>query len=278
MQNSQSQNQSQSRKKKQLRKYSEEVAFIKSLDGTNTIVEIRDMVNERFGTDLNYQNVKQYLYKHGIAYRRNYRHNMLMTDEEAEILMKIIPGRSGKDIVRIFQEETGIRLTLKQLRTWKKNHKCPSGYDTRWRPGHSPYYRTPKGTRNRGAFKIGHKSANALPIGSERVTDGYVYVKYRDGHLNKNWKLKAKDVWERENGPLPEGKVIIYLDKNPLNCSLENLALIDKGTLSLINNQFKFTKDPDTNRAIIYAARLKRSIVKAQKRGKEKAKQNDHDK
>ena len=262
----------QRKRKRKLLKNSEEAAFIKTLDGSNTIPQIMEIVNEKFDADFGYEQIKSFLWKNHVPYRRNSRHNLLITDEQAEILMKIIPGRQGKDIVRIFQEETGVRLTLAQLRSWKKNHKCPSGYDTRWRPGHESTYRTPKGRINRGTFKKGNRSANCVPIGTERLRSGYVYVKYRDGHLNKNWKQKSIMIWEEKNGPLPEGKTLLFLDGNPLNCSVENLLLIDKGTLAVANVHYGMSKDPDTNKTIISAAKLRQSIVKAQNRKKEKSK------
>lgn len=258
------------RNRKLLRK-SEEAAFIKTLDGSNTIPEIMELVNEKFDSDFNYEQIKSFLWKNHVPYRRNSRHNLLITDEQAEILMKIIPGRQGKDIVRIFQEETGVRLTLAQLRSWKKNHKCPSGYDTRWRPGHISTYRTPKGSINRGTFKKGNISVNAVPIGTERVRSGYIYVKYRDGHLNKNWKRKSVVIWEENNGQIPDGSALMFIDGNTLNCSIENLRLVDKGDLAVANAHYGLSHDPELNETILSAAKLRRSIVKSQNRKKGKA-------
>ena len=78
-----------------------------------------------------------------------------------------------------------------------------------------------------------------VPIGTERVTDGIVWVKVADerGRYNKkcpggytnggNWRKKAYINWEKEYGSIPQGKRLIYLDGNSLNCDVDNLYFAD---------------------------------------------------
>ena len=227
----------------------------------STIAEMVEALNKTYGTAYTYEQVKGYVYRHKIKFRRNVRHNLLITDEQAEILMRIIPGRSTAEASRLFEEETGVHLSRSQVSGWKKNHKCPSGYDTRYRPGHVSTYTTPKGRINGGTFKKGHISANSAPIGTEDVRDGYLYVKIQNGHKNKNWKQKSHIVWEAAHGPVPEGMKIIFLDGDPMNCSLDNLELVSQGELSTMNLYYKLSKDKDINRAVLGMAKLKRAIA-----------------
>jgi len=79
-------------------------------------------------------------------------------------------------------------------------------------------------------FKKGQDPHNTQPIGYERVTvDGYVEVKVRhlkDGDgKNKNFELKQRLIWEKKNGPIPDGGIIEFLDGDKLNFEDSNLVL-----------------------------------------------------
>lgn len=90
----------------------------------------------------------------------------------------------------------------------------------------------------KGRFKKGAKAKYA--IGTEVEKQGYVWVKVNDKYFpgesmssaeyRQNWKRKADVVWEKHNGPIPEGKFIVFLDGNRRNCDIENLYLIDRKT------------------------------------------------
>ena len=44
-------------------------------------------------------------------------------------------------------------------------------------------------------------------------------------------------VWEKEKGKIPEGMYVLFLDSNKLNCNIENLALVTKSELLIINKK-----------------------------------------
>lgn len=48
----------------------------------------------------------------------------------------------------------------------------------------------------------------------------------------------ARVIWELHNGPIPEGMVIIFKDRDAFNCSIENLALVTRRQKG-INSQWK---------------------------------------
>lgn len=205
------------------------------------------------------------------------RWNLLVPDDKVEDFMKLIQGRTSMEVQSLAKEKLGLELTLAQIRTWKKNHKTPSGYDTRFRSGHTP---DSKGKRwnefmskeaqersKLNQFKKGNIPKNRKPLGEVFLrSDGYLWIKLQDGHLNDNWKQFHRYVWELENGPVPDGHKIIFLDGNRTNCEISNLMCVSDGVMSTANKWFGLGKDPEINKAIIKAAELKTAISKAQRR------------
>lgn len=88
----------------------------------------------------------------------------------------------------------------------------------------------------KGRFEKGAKPKH--PIGAEVEKQGYIWVKVNDkyfpngstkmAHYYENWKRKSDIVWEEQNGSIPKGKFIVFLDGNRRNCNIENLYLIDR--------------------------------------------------
>ena len=116
------------------------------------------------------------------------------------------------------------KMLMKEAQKLKK-----SGEAYRYKPGNVSYN---KGKRMNAAtkdklshtfFAPGHQPWNHKQLGHERLTkDGYLMVKLRDRH----YVLKHKWMWESENGRVPAGYALKFIDGNPLNCVLGNLRLI----------------------------------------------------
>lgn len=63
------------------------------------------------------------------------------------------------------------------------------------------------------------------PIGTESFrTDEYWWVKVAD----KKWELKHRVLWEKHNGPIPPGMLVVFKDGNPHNFNLDNFELITR--------------------------------------------------
>ncbi|GHV76492.1 hypothetical protein AGMMS49942_13130 [Spirochaetia bacterium] len=72
-----------------------------------------------------------------------------------------------------------------------------------------------------------------MPVGTEVIdTDGYVKVKIADP---KTWKVKHRIIWEKANGPVPKGNVIIFADGNRMNVKLKNLLMVSRKELAVMN-------------------------------------------
>lgn len=77
-----------------------------------------------------------------------------------------------------------------------------------------------------GQFKKGQKTFNYRPVGSERLTkDGYLEIKVADPN---KWKGKHVVEWEKVNGKVPKGHIVVFKTGNKLNVLVENLEMITR--------------------------------------------------
>ena len=161
------------------------------------------------------------------------------TQEEREFLKKYIPGHYPEDVQAEFEKKFGSSLTFKQLQNFKGNNGVYSGIDTKFKKGYSPANKGKKLSQeaykrlSKTMFKKGQRSQNYRPPGSERVNvDGYVEIKIKDPNI---WALKHRVIWEKHNGAIPSGSIIIFKDNNPLNLNINNLLLVSKAENMKIN-------------------------------------------
>ena len=159
------------------------------------------------------------------------------TEDEHEFLHNFIPGHTYKEIVKAYNKRFDEPITLSRLKSYIGNHKLNTGKTGKFEKGHIPFNKGKKGWCPSGCektqFQKGHLPHNAKPMGYERINrDGYIEVKIaeRPNRITgeKNFKAKHHLVWEATNGKIPEGYIVIFLDGNALNCSIENLALVSR--------------------------------------------------
>lgn len=103
--------------------------------------------------------------------------------------------------------------------------------------------------------------------------DGYIKVKVFEhakdnggnGRLSTRcWRLKQRIIWEQNYGPIPEGHIIIFLDGNPRNFDIDNLAMISCAQNAIINKLGLRYDDPECTKIGIEISKLK--ILMAEKR------------
>ena len=246
------------------RQWPEEVIrFI--VDNASENVKISAMaaaVNREFGTSYTLDQIKGQYVRRKLPFANGHRHNIIMTDEQAEYLASIIPGRPSAECAVMLNEKYDTSITPSQIRGWKKNHKTPSGYDARYRAGEKSWITGKKfpGRTNSGCFKAGHISANASPIGAERISEGYVLVKTGNGNRNRNWRPKHHLVWEEHNGPVPEGCRVVFLDGDRRNFDISNLALVTEQEMVYAAIHIGLTEDPEINRSVLAMAKLQATV------------------
>lgn len=160
-------------------------------------------------------------------------------DEDA-ILSERYPNERAADIAKTL----GVQLHIlyaraKKLGLEKSEEFKASEASGRTNGKHGQAYRFPKGNAswNKGRkglaiggvetqFKKGAKPHNYKQIGSERIVDGYLYVKTEDPN---KWVQKHYLVWQEKTGALPpKGSVLAFKDGNKMNFAFENLELLSR--------------------------------------------------
>jgi hypothetical protein len=129
------------------------------------------------------------------------------------------------------------KLTFGQMKGLLQRYNLSNGLPQRFQLGHIPHNKGVKGFctpgLKRSQYKPGNIPTTCKPIGAKRK-NGYGYVEVKIAHPNV-WKSKHTAIWEKVNGPVPKGKIIIFADGNKRNLHLENLLMVSKRELIVMN-------------------------------------------
>jgi hypothetical protein len=200
-------------------------------------------------------------------------------DKHLNYLRKIVPGTPYKIVAEKFNKKFGLKLSVDVVKGIAARSGVRNGRDTRFKPGHVSFNKGKKGVYyagcEKGWFKKGNKLHTTLPIGSERVTvNGYVEVKYsnRSGSSKNRWKSKHSMIWEKEHGPVPKGYVVIFLDSNKRNFALNNLQLISRAELYVMNHHGLISEKKDMTKAGHALAAVKIAIASRKRESFKKVK------
>lgn len=188
------------------------------------------------------------------------------TEEQKSFLTRNIKGRTRKELCEMFNKHFNLNLGLNQITAYVKNNGLSSGIDARFRQGDNPWNKGKKGICTGGEqtqFKKGQRPHNYKPVGSERVnSDGYVDVKIADPN---KWRAKHQLLWEEENGPIPKGYVIIFGDSDRRNFQQDNLILVSKSQLAILNKNQLIKNDADLTRVGIVIADIYKKVGERKK-------------
>lgn len=252
-----------------VRRYSTEmIDYISEITPGRYTKEITKMFNEKFGMDLTTGQMKSLKSNRGIwsgvkKKNPNPPANKIFSNEQEQFIRDHYQGIDNQELTDLLNEQFNTQFTRAQVKTWKNRNKLDSGLKGYFEPGHVPINKGTKGMfnvgGNSGSFKKGDQPKNYKPIGTERIDrDGYVLVKVRDeGIWNERWRHKHRIVWEKANGPIPDGHVLIFRDQDKSNVCIDNLMLVTKRQhLQLNRNGWRFD-DPELQKIGITLADMK---------------------
>ena len=183
---------------------------------------------------------------------------MKYTKEIVDFLEKNIEGTSYKEITDKFNTLFHESVTFEAMKGLLQRKGLKNGVNGKFEKGHIPHNKSYKGVCYKGCekswFQKGNVPKNYRPIGSERITkDGYIEIKVKDPN---EWQLKHRVLWENQHGKIPENHILIFLDGNRLNCSIENLKLVSRSELLILNRRKLLTDDADINNTAAILAKV----------------------
>lgn len=193
------------------------------------------------------------------------------TKEEKEFMKSYVPGHSHKEIREKFFKRFGYIPCKCFPSSYIKNNGLSTGRSGRFKKGHVPVNKGKKMPKELyekckpTMFKAGSIPANTMPIGTEKkLTDGYIWIKVNDlpkVKKQENWIQKHRVVYEKHYGKIPEGHVVIFLDRNRENFDPENLAAIKRSELARLNKQGLIYDDTNLTKVGIGIVRLSSKIL-----------------
>ena len=187
------------------------------------------------------------------------------TDEEKEYLASIVKGSTYKEITKQMNNKFEYDFSEEQIKGMMHRNKLTTGTGGYFKKGSTPWNKGLKGYMgaNKTSFKKGTIPPNQVPIGTESITKGG-YIKVKVGEPNK-WKLKQRYIYEQHYGEIPKSHNVIFADKNIRNFDINNLVLVSKAEMLILNNNKLIFEDKELTKAGVNIAKV---IDKAKKRSK----------
>lgn len=197
---------------------------------------------------------------------------MKYTEEQHQFMHDFVPGHAYEEIRREFIRKFGFDPGKHFPKSYIGNHRLNTGRTGRFEKGSVPANKGKKMSRTtynkcKGTmFKSGNTPQNTDPVGTEKLlADGYIWVKIDNKAKvpkKENWKQKHRLIWEKENGEIPPGYVVTFLDGNKRNCDINNLRLITRAQNVRMNQNGLYKENPEATESGILISKLMSEIGK----------------
>lgn len=195
------------------------------------------------------------------------------TDKMIDFLKEVAPGKTYVEITEVFNKKYKLRVTPEKIKSLLSRKKIRTETTGCFRKGSVPWNKGTKGLTkaNKTSFKKGERPKNWKPVGSERVDrDGYTLIKIsNEGSMWQRWALKHKVLWEKYNNrKIPKGYAVLFADQDKQNFSKENLILVSKNELRILNQNGLIKSDAELTKSGIVVAKLKAILTEIRKEKK----------
>ena len=195
------------------------------------------------------------------------------SEEQKEFIITNNYGKYSKELAEMFNQHFNTNITAKEISYFRRNHKLNSGLTGQFKKGNVAHNKGKKQIEymsqesiertKKTRFKIGNKPKNYRPVGSERITrDGYTEIKVKDPN---KWELKHRLIYKQHYGEIPKGHNVIFADRNIQNFDINNLVLVSKAEMLILNKNKLIFEDKELTKVGVNIAKV---IDKTKKRSK----------
>ena len=245
------------------RKYfKEHIDYLREISPGRYNDEITRMFNEKFGMNATKAAVQTLKAKNKITsgvvkIPKQY------TIEQLAYLQKLsAQGLFNAEITRRFNERFGTSRTENAIQQQRIKYGIKTTARHYWPKGHRPWNKGMRGVIFGGKetqFKKGNRPQTWMPVGSEAITkDGYTKIKVAEPN---KWRLKHRLIWEKHHGrKVPGGHVVIFGDGNKRNFDVDNLILVSRAQLAMLNKNGLIQGNADLTRTGIVIADIYQKI------------------
>ena len=178
------------------------------------------------------------------------------TDEEKEYLASIVKGKTYKELLILMNDKFEYEFSSQQIESALRRYNLKTGNTGQFKKYQEPWNKGLKGYigANKTSFKKGTIPPNYKPVGTERFAkDGYIEVKVKDPNV---WELKHRYIYKKHYGEIPNGYNVIFADKNISNFDIDNLILVSKAEMLILNKNKLIFEDKDFTKVGVNIAKL----------------------
>lgn len=157
-------------------------------------------------------------------------HNVY-TAEQEDFLRSHYEGISRKELANLFNARFGTSKSWKTIASWCNTRGLKSGLDGRYKNGHDQWNKGMSGEEYLSHFTkpLVIPDNRIYHIGDEVYRHGKWYVVISEEpnvEFCNRLQLKARYIWEKEIGPLTDDEMVIHLNRDENDFSLDNLYVV----------------------------------------------------
>lgn len=193
----------------------EENLWLKENFGKFSSLFMYDIFREKFAVSLSDSSIRKQILKLGIDTKRH-----VYTKEQNDFLKENVVYYTFPKLTEVFNKRFETNVSIVSVRG-----QCISYLNAR---------------RGKNAF-----SASTLPLGTEKIKNGMIYVKVSETPYKRNdrWIPKHWLIYKEHNGEIPNNYRIIFLDGNKMNLDVENLYAIPNKIHTMLNQNGWYIND-----------------------------------
>ena len=196
---------------------------------------------------------------------KNKRSQHKWSEEEKEYLKNIVKGHTYKEITILMNKKFEYQFTEGQINGALNRYKLQTGLNGNFKKGSTPWNKGLKGYMgaNKTSFKKGTIPPQYRPIGSERINkEGYLEIKVADPN---KWELKHRYIYKKHYGDIPKGHNVIFADTDKTNLNIDNLILVSKSEMLILNRHKLIYKDNELTKTGVNIAKVIDKVKKISK-------------